>query len=130
MVWELGLDVQGGIVRIGADLRAAWPVTDRLAWATALANLGRRPIPRVVAVTDGPAGLAVVTDGPWTTGSLLRPTRLASGRPLDRAVVVSPELVVVAEPGVSIDRALPAVRPLVVLRKSARLPSPDLWILE
>ena len=89
-VWDLGIDVPGGIARIDRDLRDSWPPDDRALWSAAVANLAHLPMPRLTGVRVGAVDLAVAADGPWTTGWLLHPAGPAGRPDVDLAVVWSP----------------------------------------
>lgn len=98
VVLDVGVDVEGGIVRPDRALITAWAVEPDRIWRVAVANLDLLPGPTVVTVQREPVRLQVLTGGPWTSGRLLLPHRLPVD-PRSPVLVAAPssDLLVVAD---------------------------------
>jgi hypothetical protein len=75
---DVGIDVTGGIVRVGPGLLRNWGVEPDEVWAAAATNLAARPRPAVAVVSRGPVRLRLAVAGPWTTGWLTLADPLAA----------------------------------------------------
>ncbi len=96
--FDVGIDVDGGIVRLDAGLIRSLGVPLDEIWRAAVTNLDGHDQPPALAVPGrGTEPFTVLAGGPWTTGLLLVPGRLDPG-----AVVVAPhpEVLVVGRQGV------------------------------
>jgi len=98
VVFDVGVEIDWGIVRPDPTLIAAWGQEPDTIWRVARSNLDRRPDLAAVTVRSLRPRLQLLSGGPWTTGHLLLPRRL----PVDRsspvlAVAPSPHLLVVAD---------------------------------
>lgn len=112
MLVEVGLDVEGGIVRVDEALLEAWAVDEDHIWRTALANAARRPRPLAAVLTRRAIRFLLLVGDAWTTGLITQPALLATlglggatpGRataPAASSVLMAaprPETLIVADP--------------------------------
>jgi hypothetical protein len=98
VVFDVGIEIDGGIVRPDPMLIAAWGREPDTIWRAARSNLDRQPDLAAVTVRSLRPRLQLLSGGPWTTGHLLLPRRLpVDGSSAVLAVAPSPHLVVVAD---------------------------------